>query len=212
MMDFLKATAVFFTVFTMMAVIGPRTPAADIPETDRPVHYVTLLYGTGTDRNLSELVTRPFSPAPTSDRIALLAFGRELHRTFDERLAFEIEGLYAYHWPNGHFHEVGVTLNSRWHDFPWNDRLPTTFAIGVGPSYATKIPPIEASKGHRSKLLNQFNVEITTDLTDRRTTDSNLAFVARLQHRSGIFGLINGVHGGSDFLTAGFKWRFGGGR
>ncbi len=171
-----------------------------------PSAYVTLVYGAGTERDFSELLTRPFAPAPTADRIALIAVGREFHRVLDRRLGFEAEAIYAYHWPDGNFHEFGLALNVRWHDFPWNAHVPTTFAIGVGPSYVTKVPPLESRRERTSQVLNQFNLEMTADITD----DPNLALVARLQHRSGVFGLINGVHGGSDYLTLGLKWRFGG--
>jgi hypothetical protein len=36
-------------------------------------------------------------------------------------------------------------LAGRWHRFPWNRRLATSLAWGVGPSYATGVPRVEGA-------------------------------------------------------------------
>ena len=204
-----RARAIAWTLLLAALLTVPATARAtgeggEDHAVYRP-YFLNVLVGAGSERDFSELLTDPFSPRPTSDRIFAISVGREFHRTADGRLAFEVEGLYAFHWPDGAYHEFGASVNARWYDFPWNHHVPTSFAIGVGPSLTTRVPPIEAERGHHSRLLNQFNLELTGDIAQ----DSSLALVLRLQHRSGIFGLINGVHGGSDFLTFGLKWRFG---
>lgn len=186
-----------------LACLGSPAGAGTPP--DEPRYFVNLFYGAGKERDFSEIVTRPYTPRPTADRMAAVAVGRELGRVYESRIAFEIEGLYAYHWPRGPYHEAGLALNTRWLDFPWNRWMPTTFAVGIGPSVTTRIPPIEQDRGHRSHVLNQFNLELTLALPQA----PEVALLGRVQHRSGVFGLVNGVHGGSDFATIGFKWRFG---
>lgn len=34
-------------------------------------------------------------------------------------------------------------LGIRWHEFPWDHYLDTSFAWGIGPSYATEVSPIK---------------------------------------------------------------------
>lgn len=189
----------------MAAALALSSPATATESDREPPWFVNLFYGAGKERDFSQIVTRPYKPRPTADRIAAIALGREIGRVHGGRLAFEVEGLYAYHWPRGPYHEVGIALNTRWLDFPWDRWLPTTFALGIGPSVTSSIPPIEQDRGHRSHILNQFNLELTMALPQA----PHVALMGRIQHRSGVFGLINGVHGGSDFATVGLKWRFG---
>ena len=60
----------------------------------------------------------------------------------------------------------------------------------------------DANKG--SKLLNMFNPEVEVGWPGA----PEWAGFVRLHHRSGIFGLINGVTGGSTYMTFGLRKRF----
>ncbi|MBC6440833.1 MAG: hypothetical protein GDA49_10590 [Rhodospirillales bacterium] len=53
----------------------------------------------------------------------------------------------------------------------------------------------------RSRLLNRFNLELTGAMPHHPDT----SLMVRLQHRSGIFGLINGVTDASNFLPFGVR-------
>lgn len=112
-----------------------------------------------------------------------------------------------------HTHEeYNLLLVLRWLEFPWNRYLITSFAWGDGLSYATKEPPVEMDQhsiNHgedydSSKFLNYMLFELALALP--QIPEWNLIF--RIHHRSGMFGLINGVHGGSNFLGAGLKYKF----
>lgn len=104
--------------------------------------------------------------------------------------------------------EFAGHLFFRYDDFPWNDTVHTTVGIGVGPSYATHVSDTEKTKAGNgdkgSKFLNGFVPEIT--FTDPDIPE--LGFTFRIHHRSGIFGLIDGVSGGSNFITFGTRYRF----
>lgn len=124
-------------------------------------------------------------------------------------LKLEIEGFSAVHWGTwDHEHtfmEFGVSLNIRWHRFPWNKYVLTTAGFGEGVSIATEKPCYEARINNKtSHFLNFLMFDMTFALPDY----PNLALLLRLHHRSGIFGLIDDVKGGSDFFTVGLKYTF----
>lgn len=95
----------------------------------------------------------------------------------------------------------------RWTWFPWNDTVKTTLAFADGPSYASEIDSqerIQSGNGRGSNFLNFASPEITFALPGH--PDDQL--VLRDEHRSGIFGLINGVHDASSFITIGYRRLF----
>ena len=49
---------------------------------------------------------------------------------------------------------IMAIIGFRWHRFPWDRYAATSFAWGIGPSYATEIPPIEIeTSGSSSRWL-----------------------------------------------------------
>ncbi len=113
----------------------------------------------------------------------------------------------------GHRFGVGATEGwvagfVRYDNFPWNHVLRTTVAASIGVNYINTLPASENPPGDpgaaRSKLLHYFAPEITFALPDQ--PQHELLF--RLHHRSGVFGLFNGVHGGADAFVMGYRYRF----
>ena len=108
--------------------------------------------------------------------------------------------------------EYNAVLILRWLKFPWNRYLLTSFAFGDGLSYATKEPPIEMNQHNinhgienkNSKLMNYMLFELAFTLPQLPEWSA----IFRIHHRSGMFGLINGVSGGSNFIGAGIKYDF----
>lgn len=116
---------------------------------------------------------------------------------------------------SSHHREYNAALILRWHKFPWDNYLDTSLAFGNGISYATKYPPYETDphgqlhgKEHEinkvSKILYYLLIE--WNFTHPKITPWSV-FV-RIHHRSGIFGLINGVDGGSNFIGSGIRYEF----
>ncbi len=117
--------------------------------------------------------------------------------------ALEIELQAAKHFGEQTHWEVNLPLYARWRAFPWNDRLPTSLAFGIGPSYATDLPPAEvAMDGSSEQLLLYWTAELELGLPD-----SPWSGVARLHHRSAGYGLF-AESGGSNVLTLGVRRRF----
>lgn len=97
-----------------------------------------------------------------------------------------------------------LAIDFRWSSFPWNHIVATTIAFSDGPSMASEIDTeerIRSQNGRGSDLLNFASPEITFALPGHPEDQ----LVLRYQHRSGIFGLINGVDEASSFACIGFR-------
>jgi len=166
------------------------------------IYSVAVMAGEGTESNFSDTVSDLFGYDGSGDKLIVASASREIF-WFRDQFSIDGELMYGYHYDREDYHEVGAAVYMRWHEFPWNGFISTTFAVGVGPSYTTIYPALEAQDNpdDRSKVLNQFNLELTTTLWS--LPDTMLLF--RLQHRSGVFGALGGVWDGSNFLTVGLR-------
>lgn len=167
-----------------------------------------------TSQVFSELYSGPNELVNT--KMVALSVSRELfsvgHALGVNALAplkLEVEGIAALHmgqWPESQtFSEFAGSFNLRWHRFPWNRHVVTTMGIGEGFSYASEKPKFEEELiTNTAHFLNYVMFDVTVAHPDL----PELALLLRLHHRSGIFGLIDGVHGGSNFFVGGLKYTF----
>jgi hypothetical protein len=103
--------------------------------------------------------------------------------------------------------EGWVAAYLRYDNLPWNDYVYTTIGVNTGVSYLTEISAFERSrdaKNDAAHLLHYMGPEITFANPDNK----NLEFLVRYHHRSGVFGLFDGVVSGSTFITGGVRFRF----
>jgi hypothetical protein len=103
--------------------------------------------------------------------------------------------------------EFWTALYLNYDGFPWSNTVYMAFGTSIGLNYATSISDLEVRKsenGKGNKLLHYFSPEITFADPDHK----DLAIVARWHHRSGVFGLIDRVKGGSTFLSIGIRKHF----
>jgi hypothetical protein len=132
-----------------------------------------------------------------SRRLATLWGGLDLEPEFG--VAQRFDGMSAT--------EFWAAMDFRWTVFPWNAYIKTTIALAEGVSLATRVDEEERlrNSNHRGSIvLNFFSPEVTFALPDAPAYE----LVFRFHHRSGIWGLINGVDAGSQFTTVGFRCRF----
>lgn len=116
---------------------------------------------------------------------------------------FEIEGQVDRHFGREHHWEFNLPVIARWKAFPWNAYVPTSFAFGVGPSYATQKPAQErAQNGGTQRFLIYWVAELEMGLPDEPWS-----VLTRLHHRSTAFGL-SGRTGGSTWTLVGLRRRF----
>lgn len=155
--------------------------------------------------NFTEIVYRTHRTTMTDQAIAGVGVGREV---LEIGSGFSLDvGLQLNQRIDEGGTEFAMPITFVFDGFPWRDRLPTRFRLAIGPSYVTKISDTERRKDSNNKgsrALNMFNPEIELGLP----TDPSWSAFFRLHHRSGIFKLINGVTGGSTYLTFGVRRRF----
>jgi hypothetical protein len=120
---------------------------------------------------------------------------------YEDALSLELEGQVAYHFGDQHLWEFNLPVVARWQRFPWNSQVKTSTAFGLGPSYTTKVPPVEvAIEGESRQFLYHWFLELTFGPPDADWTTS-----FRLHHRSGGFGSI-ADEGGSNGLAFGIRF------
>ena len=125
-------------------------------------------------------------------------------RFFDGNLSCELEAQVGKYFGDQEHWEFNLPLvGFRWHRFPWDDQLATSFAWGIGPSYATRVPKVELETNDDSShwLVYWFG-ELTFG-----PPSANWEVLTRLHHRSDAFGNV-ADDGGSTAVAAGVRYRF----
>jgi hypothetical protein len=164
--------------------------------------YVFLYGGQLTDGNLGETFAADINFVDSY----LMAMGtaRELAR-YKDWISVEAEGQFVQHFGIQDHQEVNLALVLRWLAFPWDCYLDTSFAWGDGISYATDIPEVETDRHHNESahFMDYMMFELTFSLPQL----PRWSLLARIHHRSGCFGLFEGVNGGgSNALCLGLKY------
>lgn len=164
--------------------------------------YLNVYAGIYSPRDMGK--TMLLHPLEGEENFLLgLGLGRELVR-WKTYLSLEVEALVANHFGvhknpsrTRNYLEYVLMANLRYQTFPWDRYVKTTLAIGDGFSYAEEKTWDEQQYG-----LNYLQVEVTF----APPKDDRLAFVYRIHHRSGVFGLVG--DGGANFYTFGLRYRF----
>ena len=158
---------------------------------------------------LVELVPMPWSGDYGDNYFVGGAVSRRLGRIAPDWIV-DLEVGAGYRFKQVNAPETWAAAFLRYDGFFWNRYLYTTAAISTGLSYVTRVSDIEKDAGsdrgspNGSKVLHYLAPEFTFALPERR--DSEL--VIRFHHRSGAFGTFNGVWGGSNVVTVGFRQRW----
>ncbi|SEO73972.1 hypothetical protein [Aquisalimonas asiatica] len=119
-------------------------------------------------------------------------------------VAWEGELQAVRHWGKQSLWESNVAVTVRWNHFPWDDWVDTSAAFGQGVSFASRRPPLEKENDSESRRMLHY---MHAELAFSPPGNQRLSLVARVHHRSGMFG-VYGVSGGSNFLTTGLRYRF----
>lgn len=104
-------------------------------------------------------------------------------------------------------YEVWAALYGRYRGFPWDKYLETSIALSTGFNWASEVTPVEVERSQDDEgahLHHYFSPEITFALPQHPEVE----LMFRFHHRSGVFGLVNDAHGGSQYGTVGLRWRF----
>ena len=159
---------------------------------------VTALAGQFDDSRFLEILAGDGGhTSPSYMGAAIL--GRHLGTWWDG-VAWEAEGQLVRHWGKQSHWETNAALVVSWTRFPWDRWLDTRMSFAQGISRATRRPSLEENT---RRLLHYMHAEISFSPPHH----PRWSLVTRLYHRSGAFG-VYGTDGGSNFLTAGVRYRF----
>jgi len=173
---------------------------------------LTLFYSQLTDDDFIEI---PFS-VPKFKKRYLLGAGlrKELFKLREkvdwapEKVFCDLEGVLVHKWGNWQgveqsFQEVAGSFNLRY-EFADNWIRLNSISLGNGVSLVTEEPEYEKEttlNGQTSNLLYYLMLDAAFDLP----YTEKWHLVLRVHHRSGVFGLIDGVDGGSNYIGFGLR-------
>ena len=126
-----------------------------------------------------------------------LNYNRALKRF--NRFGFELDtSLFKYYGDQDHW-EINAAFVVRYYII--KNRV--SFAVGDGLSFTSDIPELERRRHiNTSQILNFVVLDLAYDITPSNS------IAVRWHHRSGIWGLINGVAGGSNSVQFGARHKF----
>lgn len=191
------------TAVTMIAALatGLASDAAGAEDPNAEGRYAATVFGARlTDNKWKEIATIE----DVGFRDAYLAGLALSHEFLGGRdWALEVEGQTVKHFGDQTHWEFNAALVGRWRGFPWRETVPTSVAFGIGPSYATEVPPEEvAMDGESARFLLYWMAEVEVGLPDEPWSA-----IARLHHRSNGYGVF-AEDGGSNWITFGLRRRF----
>ncbi|PWS36617.1 hypothetical protein DFH01_15880 [Falsiroseomonas bella] len=160
------------------------------------------------DGYLRQIAIQPWNYDWGGDTFYGASYSRRLLRVWtDFAVDFELGAGYRSGQTNSP--EAWYAFYLRYDGFPWRDRLYTSFGLSTGINWLNTLPEVETGtpqypEPHTSRFLHYFSPEIAVGLPHRPQDE----LVLRYAHRSGMFGLFNGVWEGSNVLQLGYRRRF----
>ena len=163
---------------------------------------LTLYFGRLTDSSLTQTAT--FNSKFENAYLIDLGLLRRVY-TFRDYFNLEIEGQIAKHFGAQDQWEFDLISYFRWLPFPWDKYLNTSFAAGVGLSYATSVPKIEAKNYDEvARFLGALMFEFSFSLPHV----PQWSLITGIHHRSGAGGVFSGVRGASNAWATGLRYSF----
>ncbi len=168
---------------------------------------LSLYVGRYTRDTLAQVFTESFDlNFDDRDYVGVVAYSKVFRKPSAKR-HWELEGQIGKHFRGQSHVELNTAVFHRWKKFPWNHRVRTTLAIGIGLSYAFEEPALEASNPSNDGTTRlQFYLGFDTSLAP--SSWSRTSFLLRLHHRSTVAGLFGDVDSGSNYLSAGVRYEF----
>ena len=146
----------------------------------------------------------PVFASYVDDCLLAAALSKRYAVLYDGALQLEAEGQVAYVFSDQHYWQLNAApIMARWQRFPWNRKVATSAAFGLGLSYATELPELEVQlEGETKQLLVYWVAELTAG-----PPEASWAVTLRLHHRSVAYGLM-GEEGGMNAVGLGVRYMF----
>jgi hypothetical protein len=162
---------------------------------------VTVFGGWMTDNDWEDVFT-PWNLDFRDTTLVGVAGSRRIWR-YEDKFSLEVEAQAVRYFGDQENWEFNLPVLIRWDQFPWDEKIDTSIAFGLGPSYASEVPDEEvAMDGDSQRWLVYWVAELAVGLPR-----SNWRGVFRLHHRSGAFGIV-ADEGGSNVLAVGLRRQF----
>jgi hypothetical protein len=196
----IKKQSRFLPALAILLAIG-RVASAESVEAPR---YALSLYGGQMTANSIDDFFDSVGRMKYEDSYLFgVALARKIVQ-YGDFASLEVEGQIARHFDIQEHWELNALVAARWEKFYWDEYVDTSFAVGVGPSYATRRPVTEEQgREQTSHLLTYVMIELELALPSH----PNTALITRIHHRSGAFGVV-AEDGSSNALVFGIKHRF----
>jgi hypothetical protein len=169
-------------------------------------HWTTTVYAAriSSEATWQHVIRQPLTADYTDSWLLAAALSRPWARLRDDGLRFEAEAQLVRHFGEQHHWEVNtMPVVVRWRRFPWDERVATSVAFGLGLSYATEVPPLEVElEGDSEQWLVYWMFELTAG-----PPAAAWAATLRLHHRSVAWGLM-GDDGGANALGLGVRYQW----
>lgn len=186
-------------------------------------YIIRPLYGIATRSDIGELLTfQSFKKSTNGDKIVGLQVERYVYkRPYNFPINITLQNSFITHfnsysgdktdyYTNDNTYEVNFGIKIYWLEFPWDKYVRTRLGVSEGMSYTSNITNLERENQFGKKNSNYLNyIDITLsfnakDITKKEELENTYIGIG-ISHRSGIFGTINGVDGGSNNLTFFFE-------
>ena len=205
-----RSAGIFFSIFLCLLFQVASASAQETTvavEPDR-LWSVSAFGGIYTNRDFGSTIGR-WPDDTENDQMIALSVSRQIGQ-WGRHLTWEVEGLFAEHFGKSgsyryNYEEMAAFIVLRYHTFPWNRYVRTSFAMGEGISYTTQVPYHEQNKAGEDgyhRFLNYLMAELTFGVP----SVPSLNLVYRIHHRSGIYGLIGDQ--GSNYYCIGARFSF----
>lgn len=192
-----------FTLAIIILLIGFSATSAYTNQAEEKLYSLNIYAGQMTTNNWEDFFGFGDQLNFKNSYLTAITLGRRIG-TYKKMASFEIEGQVVKHFNIQDHWELNALVIARWDAFWWDKYIDTSFAFGLGQSFATAEPEIEKlNDGATSKLLVYWMMELEFGLPEY----SRIAFITRLHHRSNAYGLL-ADKGGSNALAIGLKYRF----
>ncbi len=174
--------------------------------TEENLYKLRLMYGWGYDNTLQELVLEGRGDRFENVSEVGIFVERYLHKNlWDKNVELSLQLGYIRHDEDGlnnFVNQYNAGLKLYWTRFPWSGHVRTKIFTTGGISYTDKKLWLELEDDDDvSNFLFYLELGIEVNLADitRIKSLEHCYLGGGISHRSGIFGVFDGVHGGSNY-------------
>jgi hypothetical protein len=197
--------AAFLAAAMVAQVAGAQNASSDPAVSERGPFSTGLFVGELFKTGLPNFVVAPWNTDFSTSYLASVSFVYRVYKFPSIPLQFEGEFDVGKRFHGANQWDFAVAPVARWMYFPWNKWVYTNFRLGMfGFSYATGISAWEQENSGNdkgSRLLQYLVGEVTFAASENSRSE---AFIG-VHHRSGDYGLFDGVSGASNYLGCGFR-------